>query len=538
MRSLFLFVLAFAPVIFGQSPYLPLAEGNKWTLKNGGSKRPLVIEVLGQEESAFRVRFASPYATNEWMLEPKGDKYFMTKFGANGQFMDLPADTLYFDFGASEGTEWKNVIGKMKVVRKDGDSMLIQQDSKGGKLLFGFEPGKGFVQFGEGKGAFNLSEDESTIGGSRSTATPAALPLNPGTSPASDTEPVAHVPTPAPVSTGTPTTERVPERRGIRATGGVLFSITPNVFANEKMSPENLLDRFEMVVDAGMTFLVHNAKWNEFEPKKGQYSLDGLNFNIETAKRLNIPVAYTFRLIETVDRSMPGDLAKLKWTDPKVEERLLKVLETIVPRFEKRVRWFMLGNEIDGYFGRHPDEIEAYAKLFAKAKRRIQELDPAIQVSSTLMYGGIRTLDGPMQPLNNQYDFLCFTYYPIRGDFTMKDPGIVRNDIGIMRQYAKGRKVVLQEVGYPSGSVNQSTEEKQAQFVRNIFRELRANSDMVEAACFWLLADLKDEFVRELTKFYGVDAGTFKSFLQTLGMFDAKGQPKPAWDVYRAEIKR
>jgi hypothetical protein len=235
---------------------------------------------------------------------------------------------------------------------------------------------------------------------------------------------------------------------------------------------------------------------------------------------------------------MPGDLQRLRWTDPKLQDRLMKVLETIVPRFKGRVRWFMLGNEIDGYFGRHPGEIEEFARLFAAAKQKIQDLDPSIEVSSSVMYGGIRQLGGAMKPLNDQYDFLCFTYYPIRADFTMKDPDIVRNDIGIMRQYAGGRKVILQEVGYPSGSTNQSDENKQARFVENIFRELRANNDMVEAACFWLLADLKEEFVRELTRFYGVNAGTFQSFLKTLGMFDGQGRPKPAWQVYQNEIRR
>jgi hypothetical protein len=538
------FVFAAATVagmtLAAQSQYLPLDEGRKWTLQSSVTRQPIVIEVLDRQGPGYHIRFSSPFGTNEWLLEPRGEKYYLTKFGANGQLADLPGDTLYFDFSARERANWSNLIGKMTVLRREGDRILIQQASKGGKMVFGFEPGKGFVQFGEGSGAFLLSggvestNRESSRGsrGSGGARQPAA----------SDNEPVAHVPTPggsAPSAPADPGPRRRDDGAPRRSAGRVLFSITPNVFANESQSPQNLLKRFDMVTDAGMTFLVHNAKWNELEPKKGQYSLDGLSFNVSTAERLNIPIAYTFRLIETVDRAMPSDLKNERWTDSKLEERLMRVLEEIVPRFKGRVRWFMLGNEIDGYFGRHPNEIGDFAALFGKAKRKIKQLDPSIQVSSTLMYGGIRLLDGAMKPLNDQYDFLCFTYYPIRGDFTMKDPDIVANDVRIMRQYANGRKVLLQEIGYPSGSANQSDEQKQARFVTNVFRELRANGDMIEAGCFWLLADLKDDFVRDLTRFYGItNSNTFRSFLQTLGMFDGQGRPKPAWEVYQQEVRR
>jgi hypothetical protein len=210
----------------------------------------------------------------------------------------------------------------------------------------------------------------------------------------------------------------------------------------------------------------------------------------------------------------------------------------MAPHFDGRVRWFLLGNEIDGYFTRHPDELPQYTRLYNSVAARLKQIVPGIQLSATLMFGGVDLMDGMMRPLADQFDFVCFTYYPIRADFTMQDPDLVSRHVDRMRSASHGRPLVLQEIGYASGSKNGSSEEMQARFFENVFRVLRANSDFVQAGCFWLLADLKEDFVNTLAGYYGIPNSTvFKSFLQTLGMFDGSGHPKKAWSVYEREMR-
>ncbi len=151
---------------FAQSDYLPLSEGSRWTLRSNATDKPIVIEVTGRSGDAYLVRFSSPFGANDWRLEARGDKYYMTGFGANGQLMDLPEDTLYFDFGAAPGARWSNTIGRMRVIASEGGRVMIAQESKGGKMVFGFERGRGFVQFGEGGSAFMLQEGGPSGGAS------------------------------------------------------------------------------------------------------------------------------------------------------------------------------------------------------------------------------------------------------------------------------------------------------------------------------------------------------------------------------------
>ena len=58
------------------------------------------------------------------------------------------------------------------------------------------------------------------------------------------------------------------------------------------------------------------------------------------------------------------------------------------------------------------------------------------------------------------------------------------------------------------------------------------------AVNFMMLADLSDEDANRFTSFYGMNGqNTFRAVLQTLGMHDVRGRPKPSWDVFRKYVR-
>lgn len=535
-----LFSSLVAPTLQAQDSYLPLAEGNRWVLSSPAVAQPVTLEVLSRDGEGYRIRFSSPFGNSDWTLVPRGEQVLMTKYGKDGQMMSLPANQVYFDFAAQKGHSWKMSAGQMSVSQT---KMTVQTKSKsynnaiqirqGKAVVFAFAAGTGFVQVGEGKNAFILDEAASTISVGNAPSSPFPATVD-------DTRPVAHVPGGAPAAAPAaplPGTRATPNR--LSPDSPMLFGITINAFANEPQVPSNIFKRWNQSLETGVNFVVSNGKWNELEPSRGDFKLDPIRFQVSEAQKHNLQVAYTLRLIDTVARTMPKDLERRKWSDPEIESRLMKLIEVLAPEFKDRVKWFMFGNEIDGYFGRNPKEIGEFAALYDKVERRLKELVPGIQVSSTIMFGGIETLNTTMRPLNERFDFLAITYYPIRGDFTMKDPGIVKNDFGIMRQFSGGRSVVLQEIGYASAALNGSSPEKQATFLKNIFDEVRANRDLITAGSYFMLSDFSDKFTRDLADFYGIKGyKIFDSFLQTNGLFDTQGNAKPAWNVFQTEMKK
>ncbi|HYR42805.1 MAG TPA: hypothetical protein VER98_07275 [Terriglobia bacterium] len=499
--------------------YLPLAEGAKWVLRQEHSRQAVTIEVTGREKNAFRLMFTSPWNKNQWQLTPRDGKYFMTGYGTADAMMPLPDDTLFFDFTAPSGRSWSAATGKMTVNNKGvmvrtsaknySGCIQITQAPKGSSFVYTFAPNVGFVKFELGGMTFLLDESSSKLAS-------------------------------APPDTKTSQPAAPPARDAARTSAKKLaVGVTTTTFPSESDTPENLLKRFQQTADAGIGYISGAGKWTEFEPSKGQYKFDSLNFQSGLAQNLDIPMSYTLRMIDTVTKMVPPDLAKKSWNDPEMRNRALRLVEGLAPYLKGRVQWFMFGNEIDGYFMRHPNEVADFVELYKVVQRRLKELVPGIQVTSTVMFGGIDDLKGRLKALDGEFDFLSITYYPTNPDFTVKDPSVPAHDFDRMREAARGRKVVLQEIGYPTSPINKSSEDKQAEFFDNIFKALRANNDFVAAASFFLLADLRDQTARDLTQYYGItNAPTFRAFLQTLGMFDGHGKAKKSWAVFERELKR
>ena len=506
--------------------YLPLAVGTKWVLRSPASQTPAIFEVLQRDGEGFRIRSSHPWGSSEWTLELQDGAMVMTAYGDKGQLMPLPNRPLYLDFKRRAGATWSNSLGKFTmvsttaVVKAGGttyrDCIHIRHQANSAKLDFLFARGVGYVQFGEGPSAFLLDPAASRLPGG-------AAPPERAAAPAPEPEPPRAAPERA----------RPPQR------GPVLFGLTPNRFAGEPLTFDVMMKRFQQTVDAGVTFLVANGNWNELEPRKGQYDLGNVRQTISIAEQAHLAVYYSLHGIETVARALPEDLQGRSWADPEVRSRALRLVEELAPLLKDHARWFSFGYEVDGYFEKHPGEVADFVALQSAVAARMKELVPGIQVSTTVTYGAIQELSGRLVALNRQMDFLALTYCPLKPDFTVEDPSVVRSDFDRMRQFAAGRRIVLQEIAYPTAAAAHSSQEKQAEFYRNAFDELARNPSPFEAVSFMTLADLSDQATEQFARFYGMkDNRAFRGTIQTLGMFDGEGRPKKGWDVFRGSLAR
>lgn len=500
------------------SEYLPLTVGKRWVLRSATTEVPIVFEVLDKQGENYRLKFDNPWANSELMVTPKNGKYYVTAVTMQGQTAPLPDGTVYWDFTVPKGAKWSNQIGTMTVVARDkvvraGDQtyndvvQIHEVGRKGSQLYWAFAPGVGFVQFGEGEWAFYLDPSASHAAGARTTSTPE----------------------PAPISTPTRS----------RTRGGPLIGLQANIFANEPLTPKTANAHYQTSLEAGITFQAFDQTWAILEPRPGKYDFDDLDFQVDQAVRSNVPIAYNVRIVDTGHKSVPGFLQHRGWRDPQMQERLLALIDSLAPRFRGHLQWIMIGNEIEPYFEAHRNEVADYSALFAVAAKRFRELVPGVQVSTTVTFDGLRLLDSLLKPLFDQSDFLSVTYYPMNPDFTFRDPGSAGSDFSRMISAAHGKEVILQEVGYASSPLNNSSEEKQARFFENVFRQLAAHRGVIVGANFLFMSDFSDTVVADLARYYNLpNAERFKSFLKTLGMFDDKGRPKKGWEVFRQQASR
>jgi len=506
--------------------YIPLAVGNRWVLRDlRHADKPFIIEITQQNDRGYRFTSTTPWGRSGWTLVNRGGKYFMTEYGnSSDQWAPIPDGTLYFDFSSPAGSKWSNQLGAHNVVstslqvrsasRTFDHCIQIKHSIGKSDTVFTFAPGVGFVQFGEGAGAFVLDEASSSLPGAGISAS-----VDTGRS--------------RPEIESRPAPPRMPHEQSSRP----LFGMTANQLATDP-GPQAMVQRFEQVKALGAKYIVANGSWHDLEPKKNQYQLDSLNYLVSVARPAGMEISYTLRIINTVDRDVPDELKRTSWGDPKMQERLFALLDSMAPMLKGNVQWFMLGYEINEYLNRHPAEANDFMKLYRAAEEHLQRSVPGIRVSTTLMYSGLDQLNGRLSALNPNMEFLALTYTPLEADFGVRDPSVLPSDFSRMKEFAHGRPIVFQEIGYPSSPVTGSSEDKQAQFYRLAFKEFNSDPSAFSAVNWMMLGDLSDSATKQFSAFYGLKgAPKFEASLQTLGVFDKNGQPKKSWQIFGDELK-
>ncbi len=288
----------------------------------------------------------------------------------------------------------------------------------------------------------------------------------------------------------------------------------------------------------GLTGGALSVKWDEYEAQHGKPLTDGLS----AAAYMRQEVLLTISTIDTVNRRLPADLAQLPFDDPKVEARFDSVLADVAAKAGGKVRWISLGNEANVYFMAHPAELKPYQAFLAHGRQVLHRLIPGCQVGVTVTCMDAITDPKVATRLQEGMDLSIFTYYPLTA-FSVLPISAVPQHFSFMRRAAGNRPLFLQEIGYPSSSLNGSSPQKQAEFVAKVFEQIALAGDSIKLACFFLQCDFSAATVNQLTGYYGISGtspGTdkFRGFLGSLGLCDPLGKPKPAWDVFEKECAR
>jgi hypothetical protein len=483
--------------------YLPLDEGRWWSLRSPSSPKPITLKVVSAKAGTIRLRFDNLWISSELWLTSGDGRIYVTAVAMNGQTAGLPPNTLYWDTSAGEKQSWSSPIGHYQVVTRHKKVRAMGRDfencieieettQQGNRLYWTFAPDTGFVQFGEGKDAFIL---EST---SQHAAPPDAVPPRPG---------------------------------------AIRVALDANPFANEGYDPSSIQARFRQARDAGVNFIYLSPKWNEIETDRERYKLSDVHDKISEAVQENLPAVLHIRVIDTNQRAIPADLRDQPFDSEQVGARLDRLLDAVLPKLEGRVKYFLVGNEIDPYFKQHPDEVQAFAKLVARAAVHIRNTVPDAQISVSTTLDGIEAA-GQLRPILDQTAFFALTYYPMSPDFVVRDPSTVDPDFTRILQAAGSKRIFLQEVGYPTSPNNGSSEEKQAEVFSRVLDRVAADPGCFVGVNFTFMSDFSDSLVKSFTAYYRMPgASRFGSFLKTLGMFDDRGRPKKAWEVFSRKVK-
>jgi hypothetical protein len=292
----------------------------------------------------------------------------------------------------------------------------------------------------------------------------------------------------------------------------------------------------------GMQVTNLSVQWDELEPSPGQYSspddlLQNANSFFPTQ---DIVVSLMVGFIDTNNLRLPSDLVGKPVDDPEVIERFKRLLDYVFAEIpDLGLTSLSIGNEIDGYLATDKELWQQYTRFFQAVSAYAKTKRPGLVVGSKLGFGGLM---GEAQNLSadliRSSDAVMLTYYPLEADFTVKNPEVVFDDFAKLVQAFPDKPIYILELGYPSSPLLNSSEEKQAQFVQNVFRAWDKGAAHIKLIDFLWLHDISPEVVNELGTYYKLDNQNFLEYLATLGLRTHQGQSKQAFEVLKQEAKQ
>jgi hypothetical protein len=299
---------------------------------------------------------------------------------------------------------------------------------------------------------------------------------------------------------------------------------------------QDYINAFDLAYNAGVRAQFFSYTWKQLEPQAGPpYNLQDLTNGINFATgRGFTQLLIGIQVLNTVPREVPPDLELVSFDTPLMKGRFHDLLDAIRPSLKPEVKYISIGNEVDGYLSAHPAEWQTYKVFYEDALAYIHQTMPGIKVGVTVMFGGaIGPAAANVASLTSSSDAYILTYYPLGDAFKPYGAQAPISDFPRMVGLAGTRPVILQEVGYPSATLLDSSESEQAQFVTNVFQTWQAQGSKIAFLNYFMLHDFTAQMCSDFASYYG-DPGdaNFQAYLCTLGLRNANGTAKSSWQAF------
>ena len=296
---------------------------------------------------------------------------------------------------------------------------------------------------------------------------------------------------------------------------------------------------FSMAKAVGLQDIGLSQDWSDVEISPGKF--DGKWFAIANAyyPKTNTAVTLTLRPIHNWRKMVPADLMNLKLSDTRTIERFKKLIDFVFIQMPAaKLDSLVIGSEIDVNLGTNAalwkDFTVFYKAVGSYARKKRPGLKIATESTSKGFTGRAKTY---LKELNKASDLIGVSHYPLGDGFMVQDPKVVGTVFDAIAAAYPKKKICFYQWGYPSSPLLNSSEKKQAQFIRETFKAWDRHAAQVLLVDFTWLHDLPQSALDQNAKYYGLSDTRFLAFLQTLGMrtYEGSGRDKEAFRALKSE---
>ncbi|MBN2241521.1 MAG: hypothetical protein JW793_02430 [Acidobacteria bacterium] len=325
---------------------------------------------------------------------------------------------------------------------------------------------------------------------------------------------------------------------------------------------------FNLAKSVGMQKIGLSFDWRDIEVRPSVYDNPNLKIANGYYPSRDVKLNLTLRPIHANRKSVPDDLAQADFDDPRMISRFKELLDYVFSQTGAiDYSTIVIGSEFDNYLRQHshpmsptelrllnapedkrqPEDLpqdegstmwEEYIIFCRSTAQYIKSRKPDVKVAFEATYGG---LVGPnrdiLKELNQYSDVVGVSYYPLGTDFEVKSPLTVIKDFEALSALYPDREISFFQLGYPSSTILNSSEAKQGEFIRIVFKTWDTHAERIRMINFSFLYDWPKDSISDQSEYFGLTSERFGEFLLTLGLRRRRnsGEDKPAFVALRQE---
>lgn len=294
---------------------------------------------------------------------------------------------------------------------------------------------------------------------------------------------------------------------------------------------------FYKAKETGFTTTEIPVHWSDIESSRGEYKDEWLSIAKSFYPQNGVNISLSLNPIDTNNLKLPAYIKDKPFNDPEVVERFKAFIDFNASLLSgSRVLFVSVGNEIDRYLGGSDKKWKEYTDFYSQVAPYVKAKFPGAIVGTKITQDSI--FKNEAKSINTYSDVILLTYYPLKSDITVSDPSVVNDFFKKITETYPGKKIYFAEIGYPSSEQNNSSEEKQAEFIRQTFIAWDNYRDNITMMNFVWLHDISQDSVSGFAKYYGVNDKKFASYLGSLGLRTYDNKDKKAFVVLKEESKK
>ena len=301
--------------------------------------------------------------------------------------------------------------------------------------------------------------------------------------------------------------------------------------------------------DAGVYLSHMYFSWGKLETSEGEYNWTIPDYVVEVNELNDMKMSAVVMIIYTNQiGELPSDIEFTNFTDGKFKERFADFMVELLDRYGDTIEYVEIGNEVNIYLEEHPEEADDFKEFYSYVYDRMKEEHPDTRVSTVFAYHAARETDTVymIEDLADVGDFNAFTLY-IYGDKFAFD-GVIGNTGTYFDEIEaiSDKPFAMIETGWSTSPMLKSSEERQVEYIDEVFDILEEKKDRIEFLGWFDSNDVGEENCEEIAEsFISPEMGEniteneywtyFEEFICTLGLKDVNNKPKSGWNEW---IKR